>query len=185
MSLSDELPLTFNTNIRARVSFVAFASGLDVTPAGDVLLTYGAADAESRVHMVPVHELEALFTGRVAFREVEVPYESDALAPAAGADAADDRQQPEQQQQSEQQLELQAEQRQQPEQQLEPQPEQRQQSEQQQQPEQHHERRRRRWLHTVGSRRLGGVGAAPEGAGMLGSDVGARGVDEDDGCRLF
>lgn len=40
-ALSDELPIVFNSTYRSRVAFVAFASGLDVTDDGKVLLTYG------------------------------------------------------------------------------------------------------------------------------------------------
>lgn len=73
-AVSDELPLVFNATFKAKTAFIAFACGLDVSPSGQVLITYGSADIESRILMLSVAELEGMFTGAIAFREVQVPY---------------------------------------------------------------------------------------------------------------
>ena len=43
----------------------------------EVIVTYGAADVESRALVMSLVDFEALFTGRQAFREVKVPFDRD------------------------------------------------------------------------------------------------------------
>ncbi|KAG1672134.1 hypothetical protein FOA52_001722 [Chlamydomonas sp. UWO 241] len=74
-AVSDELPLVFNATYKARTALIAFVSGLDLSPSGDVLITYGSADVNARLLSLPLPELEGLFSGGVAFRDVDVPHE--------------------------------------------------------------------------------------------------------------
>lgn len=73
-AVSDELPLVFNATYKAKTAFIAFACGLDVSPSGQVYITYGSADIESRISILTLTELELMFTGTIAFRDVHVPY---------------------------------------------------------------------------------------------------------------
>lgn len=73
-AVSDELPLVFNATFKAKTAFIAFACGLDVSQSGQVYITYGSADIESRILTLSLAELERMFTGAIAFRDVHVPY---------------------------------------------------------------------------------------------------------------
>jgi hypothetical protein len=65
-----------HTAVQNKTAFIAFVSGLDLSPSGDVLITYGSADINSRLLSLPLPELEGLFSGNVAFRHVDVmPHE--------------------------------------------------------------------------------------------------------------
>eukprot|EP00798_Chlamydomonas_sp_ICE-L_P008750 gene8750-33611_t len=67
LAVSDELPVVYNKEM-ARTAWVIFVNGLYMSEEGTVVISYGAADAESRVLMLPIKELERLFTGNVRFR---------------------------------------------------------------------------------------------------------------------
>lgn len=75
-ALSDELPLEFLREKRTgRAHWVTFATGLALGPDdGKVYLSYGAGDAASRLVVMPIQELEAMFTGKVALRQYDVPF---------------------------------------------------------------------------------------------------------------
>jgi hypothetical protein len=73
-AISDELPLTFKDLKGVRhARCVAFVSGLDITENGTILITYGSADIESRILILTLDELDLLFTGEVAFRDIKLP----------------------------------------------------------------------------------------------------------------
>ncbi|KXZ54176.1 hypothetical protein GPECTOR_5g272 [Gonium pectorale] len=67
-AISDELPLTFYRNAaHPTKAFIAYVAGFHMTPNGTLLISYGAGDREARVRLLALAELEATFTGRVAF----------------------------------------------------------------------------------------------------------------------
>ncbi|GAX76774.1 hypothetical protein CEUSTIGMA_g4220.t1 [Chlamydomonas eustigma] len=102
LGVSDELPLLFNTSFK-RTSFVAFVSGLDLNKDGMVYVSYGSADCEARILTLKVSEMEDLFTGDVAFRNIVVPYEAVTDTEIKGTKARD------QDEQEEEEAELKAE----------------------------------------------------------------------------
>ena len=76
--VSDELPLVFNATHRQRTAWVAFVNGFELNEKDkEVVVTYGAADVESRALVMSLVEFEGLFSGRQEFREVTVPYQRD------------------------------------------------------------------------------------------------------------
>ena len=77
-AVSDELPLVFNATHRQRTAWVAFVNGFELNGKDkEVIVTYGAADVESRALVMSLSEFEALFTGAQAFRKVKVPFDRD------------------------------------------------------------------------------------------------------------
>lgn len=61
--------------LKIRQQWVAFVSGLDLSPSGDVRITYGSADEDARLLTLSLTELEGMFTGgEVQFNKYDVPY---------------------------------------------------------------------------------------------------------------
>lgn len=75
-AISDELDLTFFADPdRTRTAFVTYVAGLYLSRNGTLIISYGAGDLRARALIMSIAELEATFTGKVAFKARDVPYE--------------------------------------------------------------------------------------------------------------
>ena len=67
-AISDELPLTFYRNEHhAAKAHVTYVAGFFMSANGTVYISYGSGDRQARVRVMALGELEATFTGKIAF----------------------------------------------------------------------------------------------------------------------